>query len=525
MRTILEKAMTISSRYRLSMMLMICLMMFLGQGAYAEVEGFYKDLFMDGGVHLTSRTTLPAADTMGLSWEYLATESVPYQNGVLIGDEDDSNGRLLYPDGASRFRILYTNGGQSSSHGQSLGEEGRERIREFYYGGGSYTGTCAGAFISSEGSAGDSNSYYYHIWPGWVEGTGLAGDGYYTGHFIPPLSPLLSYSEFGGDNYIDDVYHWGGCYAIENFGMPAGTEILLRYDYPGWTMHNKVSCWAYQTNDTTGRLVVIGSHPEGDADGEPLQLMSAMIQYALDGVPGPRLKGELISDEPRIMDLSFEDEDPAYTMIGDLQYHHYSYEVPEEAGCFTVTLNAEDDYDFHLFADPDSFAFAGSAESALTGGGSDHYFVVADPEPGTWYISVKCASTVNSSGQLYYGDLSILNGAAYTITASWDTQDLTSVSGNVTPESFVLYQNFPNPFNPNTTIRYRTSKTEEIKLTIYDVTGRLVSTLYHGIHTAGYHEIDWSGVDMDGNEVQAGIYFCSMEARDHSNTIRMLILR
>lgn len=155
-------------------------------------QGYYKDLFMDGGVSLTSRKYLPAAKKAGLSVEYLATDDSLTQEKVMIGNEYDYNGVLLYPDGEPRFRVIYTNGGKATKHGNSLGEKGRNRIKTFYYNGGSYTGSCAGMFISSISyySRGTWQSYY-HIWPGRTKTTGLLST--LTGHFIPKDSPLLHY--------------------------------------------------------------------------------------------------------------------------------------------------------------------------------------------------------------------------------------------------------------------------------------------------------------------------------------------
>lgn len=103
-------------------------------------EGFYKDLFMDGGVGLNGMKTLPAADYLNYSWEFIALNSVNPQNQIMIKNENDDNGVLLYPDGEPRFQLIFTNGGMSDEHGESLGQEGRERVRTFYYRGGSYTG-------------------------------------------------------------------------------------------------------------------------------------------------------------------------------------------------------------------------------------------------------------------------------------------------------------------------------------------------------------------------------------------------
>ena len=123
------------------------------------VEGFYKTLFMDGGVGLSEMRTLPAADYLNYSMEYLATNTVSVQTKVMIKNDNDDNGVLLYPDGEPRFKVIFTNGGDNDTHGESLGEEGRGRVRTFYYRGGSYTGACAGAYIATI----DSTIYYNEV--------------------------------------------------------------------------------------------------------------------------------------------------------------------------------------------------------------------------------------------------------------------------------------------------------------------------------------------------------------------------
>ena len=117
----------------------------------AQNHGYYKELFMNGGIALTSRRTLPAADALGLKMEFYASATgekisavdTLTQQQIFCGYSEDSNGWLLYPDGAPRYRAIYVNGGHASTHAVSLTEQGRKRIQEFVAAGGSYVGTCA----------------------------------------------------------------------------------------------------------------------------------------------------------------------------------------------------------------------------------------------------------------------------------------------------------------------------------------------------------------------------------------------
>jgi len=70
-----------------------------------EGEGFFKDIFMDGGVSLTSRITLPAAELLGLSMEFLATSTQSTQSNVMISNSNDDNGALLMENRDSAVSI------------------------------------------------------------------------------------------------------------------------------------------------------------------------------------------------------------------------------------------------------------------------------------------------------------------------------------------------------------------------------------------------------------------------------------
>jgi glutamine amidotransferase-like uncharacterized protein len=390
--------------------------------AQTKPEGFYKHLFMDGGVALTSRTTLPAADSLNYLWEFLATSSEARQESVMVASIDDENGVLLYPDNTPRFVLFYSNGGKATDHGTSLGETGRERVRNFYWNGGSYTGTCAGAFLASiSQSSTGVNSAYYGIWPGRTLATGLLDSS--TGMFIEAGSPLLGYSDFGGDMYIADVRHNGGCYtSTTNF--PPETEILLRYDFPAKSMHTKPSCWAYKGSQQTGRIVAIGSHPEGVESGERHDLMKAIFKYAEAGVGVPAVKTDLKNNIPRSM---INNCVKGFEKLGDYQYHHFTFTVPEGAQFLKVSVEGESGYPFNLYARNGGFAFNSLVASGHKdiSGASSKTVIIDSPASGVWYLAVELDTTVVSTQSgvytIYSGALKVLDGLPYTITASYNS--------------------------------------------------------------------------------------------------------
>ena len=125
--------------------------------------------------------------------------------------------------------------------------------------------------------------------------------------------------------------------------------------------------------------------------------------------------------------------------------------------------------------------------------------------------SITIADTLLAAKLYYYRLSSInLNGEGAFSTSSY-FQTGTGILGveevAAIPKSFALYQNFPNPFNPSTTIRYDVAKLSYVKVTVYDVLGRVVATLVDGVQAARTYSIRW-----DAQRHASGVYFCRIEA-------------
>ena len=411
----------------------------------SQNHGYYKELFMDGGIALTSRRTLPAADVLGLRMEFFASAKgdkisvadTLKQQQIFCGYSEDSNGWLLYPDGAPRFRMIYVNGGKAKSHARSLGDEGRARIQAYVAGGGSYLGTCAGAFIASEASLrangveGLTNAdIYWRLWPGYAQSTRLLKSR--TELNIPKKSALLRYFDFGGDRQVAQVRHNGGCLAHDGAfkQLAAGTEPLALYRFDNTEkvkIDGEIAVWGYKANDESGRVVLCGSHPESVGEGERLEFMSAMMLYAMDGNPQPKIKGVLNDGEVREMNKRTEDNDPAYTRIGDRQYHHFEIEVPAKCKKAVVKIEGyegEDKFDLSLCAKRGEMAFHDNTTLKSVSRGCKKSLTINNPKAGKWYVSVCCETTVAAQtgkyGTFYRSRVSVLNGVPYKISVSYE---------------------------------------------------------------------------------------------------------
>ena len=97
---------------------------------------------------------------------------------------------------------------------------------------------------------------------------------------------------------------------------------------------------------------------------------------------------------------------------------------------------------------------------------------------------------------------------------------------HINPYSYSLSDNYPNPFNPETQIRFSIGSSESVKLVIYDMMGRQVNTLINGENfNSGYHKISWRGLDNIGNKVPSGVYIYRIVAGDYIADKKMILLK
>ena len=93
------------------------------------------------------------------------------------------------------------------------------------------------------------------------------------------------------------------------------------------------------------------------------------------------------------------------------------------------------------------------------------------------------------------------------------------------PEHFDLSQNFPNPFNPSTVIRYALPKDNFVFLKVIDLMGREVTTLVNSFQTKGNKSVVWNAVNNQGLTVSAGVYFYSIESGEFMSTKKMILIK
>jgi len=111
------------------------------------------------------------------------------------------------------------------------------------------------------------------------------------------------------------------------------------------------------------------------------------------------------------------------------------------------------------------------------------------------------------------------------IFSSDTTTDVSDKPPGTLPKNFELYQNFPNPFNSSTVISYALERSSLVTLQIYDIQGKLVTTLVEEAQRVGIHQVTWDGTDYRGEQVASGIYFYRLKTENSEGAGKAVLIR
>ena len=201
-------------------------------------------------------------------------------------------------------------------------------------------------------------------------------------------------------------------------------------------------------------------------------------------------------------------------------------------------------FGFELLYDADNFEYVESAaaeQDLLKSGGAETPLFLAHPgEAGQLVIAnaVIDGAPVSGNGEVVSLTFKVLQefeeNARFEIADGivFDHEQLPnpvvalgSLSVESTPTEFALLQNFPNPFNPETTIKYNLAEGTNVSLRIYNVVGQVVRTLVAEQQSAGRYTVRWNGSDDRGVSVSSGIYFYELRSQGFQDVKKLMLLK
>lgn len=229
-----------------------------------------------------------------------------------------------------------------------------------------------------------------------------------------------------------------------------------------------------------------------------------------------------LSEDSPCIDAGSPDSplDPNGTIIemGAFYYPDLYIEVEQllpEPG--ELNIAEGDSISFQISAtDPDGnpLDYNWSLDEAIVGTESNFTYTTDDQSQGTHSISLQVTDNFE-------------RGERNTLEYAWSVivEDVSSSPDDQIPAVTAIYQNVPNPFNPNTIIRFDLSKESKVQLEIYNIKGQKVKTLVNSRLEAGTHTYNWNGVDSNSRSVASGIYFYRFKSDELDRVYKMVVLK
>ena len=169
-------------------------------------------------------------------------------------------------------------------------------------------------------------------------------------------------------------------------------------------------------------------------------------------------------------------------------------------------------------------AAGGGFVSTATVQSAVKYLRGSGPKPGT-YTLTQTGGYPNLGGMMTWSinwdKVTTCNATPYEYAQNYQQlfNSPLSINNHEKINDYKLYQNFPNPFNPSTSINYEIPESGNVKVTILDALGREVETIVNEYHSSGLYSIDWNA-----SQFSSGVYFCKLKTKNFTDVKRMLLV-
>ncbi len=236
---------------------------------------------------------------------------------------------------------------------------------------------------------------------------------------------------------------------------------------------------------------------EGDAYPDPTEDSTYVVYISpLTNTTGiARFAGELVVLNPQ-----------AWTWLGQSTDFEYDLSVPYWVKFYMYNADFKVKvWEGDLTDEPDEWLIEATDPEARVNGTFVEFALLGDPV---------------TSGSEPDGDEMILDDVVVNFFEGSGVAE-----NGAAPAGFTLADNYPNPFNPQTTIEYSLQKADHVTMNVYSLDGRLVQTLVDGVQSAGSHSVIFNGVDNAGNVLPSGVYFYSLTSGSQTITKKMVLAK
>ena len=207
---------------------------------------------------------------------------------------------------------------------------------------------------------------------------------------------------------------------------------------------------------------------------------------------------------------------------GGINYPQGNYQKVDHINSSPGLLDGNQIDDWCIYNDD----FEGTYGEGFLSDNWEHFYLPSDMKPQTNRVEMNYLGNICGDGyhklliaEALPSDAGSYNFGGYNIYCYSFNKVLTGTT-SLKPITFTLHQNYPNPLNPTTTISYELPESQNITLQIFDITGRLVETLYIGYKEAGHWEQTWNA-----DNHSSGVYIYSLQIGDRSISKKMVVLK
>ena len=275
---------------------------------------------------------------------------------------------------------------------------------------------------------------------------------------------------------------------------------------------------AYALKDYDGQwggLVFNTNQMEMISRGDNITISGLVTDFALGDEFGYKLDGNTRIINSSVSINSSGDDPSQYELVSSEDLHQTADEVESYEGVLVqlnnVTISSIGQYDWSI---TDASGFEALIDDDMSNMSAD---ILMDS-----FVEGQELDFVRGIFNFSYGTYKIqvrdLNDVGTTLGINDDL--------NINPYEYALHNNFPNPFNPETQIRFSIGNTELVKLVVYDMMGRQIRTLIAGeSFNSGFHSVSWNGLNDNGEKVPSGMYVYRIKAGDFIDFKKMLLVK